>query len=284
MFSEVIVIYKFTVEDIILRHTKRGMDILRPCLPDNFCRAAAEALYNLKRGKILLATGFYVAGFAETDGPPGTLFLAKALNKLGFECTIVTDKFCNGFFDNEGVNAEYIDIDASSEDYETLLNKYSPRALIALERCGINVKGYYADMRGFSISDYTAKIDLMFDEGKQRGIPTFGVGDGGNEIGMGNFKDIINQKLFAAPCVNEVDYPVIATVSNWGGYGLCAYLQTISGHHVMPNYNDVAAYLQKIVNSGSIDGITKKHEPTVDGFSADIEREILCDLNIIAAI
>lgn len=279
-----IVIYKFTVEDIILRRTERGMDILRSCLPDNFCRTAAEALFNLKRGQILLTTGFYVSGFAETDGPPGTLFLAKALNESGFECTIVTDKFCKSFFDNEGVNAEYVDIDASSEDYETILDKYSPKALIALERCGVNVNGDYANMRGLSIAEYTAKIDLMFDKGRQRGIPTFGVGDGGNEIGMGNFKDIIEQKLSIVPCVTKVDYPVIATVSNWGGYGLCTYLQMLSGRHVMPNYDEVAAYLQRIVNLGSVDGITKKHEYTVDGFAPEIEREIIDDLNTAAMI
>lgn len=267
-----------------MRHTKRGMEILRPYLPNNFCETAAKALYSLERGSILLTTGFYVAGFAETDGPSGTLFIAKALNSLGFDCTVVTDKFCRNFFDGDGINTEYADINAPLEYYNLLLDKYAPKALIALERCGINVKGNYANMRGENITNFTAKIDLMFDEGARRKIPTFGIGDGGNEIGMGNFKDIIERELDVIPCVTKVDFPIIATVSNWGGYGICAYLQMISGKHVMPSYNEAYQCLKKIVELGGIDGVTKKHEATVDGFSLDVEREIIDSLNRISAI
>lgn len=278
----VIIILNLTIEDIILRHSSRGMNILCPCLSSDFCGDAACALLNLERGNILLTTGFYVAGFAETDGPPGTFFLAKALNSLGFRCTIVTDKFCRGFF--EGINVEYVDIDASEKYYAEMLDRYSPKALISIERCGVNSKGDYANMRGESIAEHTACIDLIFDDGSQRGIPTFGVGDGGNEIGMGSFREIIEQKLSLVPCEVSVDYPVIATVSNWGGYGLCAYLQMMSGERVLPIYEQVSAYLRKIVDVGSIDGVTKQHEATVDGFSPEIEREIIDNLNVIAAI
>ena len=49
---------------------------------------------------------------------------------------------------------------------------------------------------------------------RQEGIPTFGVGDGGNEIGMGNLKEVIMSKLALTPCDIEVDALIIATVSN----------------------------------------------------------------------
>lgn len=271
-----------TIEDIILRHSSRGMDVLRPHLPSDFCRSAAGALLNLERGNILLTTGFYVAGFAETDGPPGTFFLAKALNSLGFNAVIITDKFCRRFF--EGVNVRYADINASSEYYSELLDRYSPKALISIERCGVNAKGDYANMRGESVAEHTARIDLMFYEGRRRGIPTFGVGDGGNEIGMGNFRDIIERKLSLVPCVVDADHPIIATVSNWGAYGICAYLQIMSGERLLPTYSETAKYLQKIVDMGSIDGVTKRHESTVDGFTPEIEREIIDSLNDIAAV
>lgn len=86
------------IEDIILRHSQRGMQVLRKFMPQDYCRTAAEKLLKLPRGKVLLTTGFYVAGYAETDGPAGTFVLARALQKLGFEPVIVTDKFCRDFF------------------------------------------------------------------------------------------------------------------------------------------------------------------------------------------
>ena len=45
-----------------------------------------------------LVTGFYVPHgqppAAETDGPPGTLMLARALESLGIEVTVLTDELC----------------------------------------------------------------------------------------------------------------------------------------------------------------------------------------------
>lgn len=264
-------------EDIILLHSARGMDLLRPYLPPDFCRRAAAALLGLERGSVLIATGFYVAGFAETDGPPGAFVLAKALNALGFRCTIITDEFCRGFFD--GLETEYVPLSLSPADCAALLDRYEPKALLAIERCGINAHGDYANMRGVSIAEYTAKLDPLFDEGRRRGIPTFGIGDGGNEIGMGHFREVIERELALVPCVTEVDYPIIATVSNWGGYGLCACLQELSGTTVMPRYDEIQAYLSQIVALGSVDGVTKRHTPTVDGFSAEVEREIVALLS-----
>ena len=55
---------------------------------------------------------------------------------------------------------------------------------------------------------------------------TIGIGDGGNEIGMGSLpKEIIesgipNGKVIAA--TTPVDSLIVAGVSNWGGYGLLA--------------------------------------------------------------
>ena len=57
-----------TIADIVLRHSQRGMNLLKELLSDNMYEEAAAKLLQLKKGTILLATGFYVAGFAETDG------------------------------------------------------------------------------------------------------------------------------------------------------------------------------------------------------------------------
>ena len=58
-----------SIEDIVLRHSGRGMNILPNHLDSHYCRHAAQQILSLPRGTILLTTGFYVAGHPETDGP-----------------------------------------------------------------------------------------------------------------------------------------------------------------------------------------------------------------------
>lgn len=263
------------VEDVILRHSQRGMTTLKAYLDEDYCAQAADALLALPKGTVILTTGFYVAGYAETDGPLGTVYLAKALNALGYHAVILTDAFCQGFFEPEQVEVVYAPIDAPKTYYQDLLKQYQPAACIAIERCGENVQGDYANMRGVSIAEHTARIDELFELAKEQHIPTFGVGDGGNEIGMGNLKEVISEKLSLVPCRTCVDHLIIATVSNWGAYGLTACLEAKTGKKVFPSYPEVAKYLESIVALDSVDGVKKEHICTVDGFSAEIEKEIV---------
>lgn len=264
------------VEDITLRHSARGMEVLRPYLPADFCRRAARALLALPRGKVLLSTGFYVKGFAETDGPPGTYFLANALEALGFRPVVVTDGFAEGLFD--GMETLALPPETAEDACTALLDRFRPVALIAVERCGVNARGEYANMRGVSIAAHTAALDPLFDEGRRRGIPTFGIGDGGNEIGMGCFREVIARELALVPCVTEVDFPIIATVSNWGAYGLCACLTEESGRPLLPSDEEVRAYLAFLADKGCVDGVTGQHTPTEDGFPPEVTDEILTAL------
>lgn len=266
-----------TIEDIILRHGQRGMDILRPYCDENFCEAAARCIDGAPRGSVLLATGFYIAGcgIGETDGPPGTVFLAKALEVLGFTPILLTDDHCETFFTCEGLTTVCPSVNDGDAYYEALLDECKPTLLISIERCGKNTQGDYANMRGVSIADHTAKIDRIFELGAARGIPTIGVGDGGNEIGMGNVAPVIAEKLSLAPCNVTVEHLVLATVSNWGAYGLCACLERFSGKKLLPDYPTVMEYLDRIVALGCVDGVTKTQTSTVDGYSTETKREIL---------
>ena len=49
---------KLTPEDVVLRYSKRGMNILKKYLKDGYCRTAAEKLLHAERGTVLLTTGF----------------------------------------------------------------------------------------------------------------------------------------------------------------------------------------------------------------------------------
>ena len=273
-----------TIEDVVLRHSKRGMTVLRSYMSRDYCRQAARRILELEKGTILLTTGFYVAGHAETDGPLGTVVLAKALEKQGFYPVIITDEFCRGFFEAADLEVCYVDVEDGAEKYEALLEKFAPAALISIERCGPNVKNDYANMRGVSIKEYTARTDWLFIQARKQGIPTFGVGDGGNEIGMGNLKEVISGKLELVPCKVKVDTLVIATVSNWGAYAIAAYIQKMTGTKVLPGFSEIKEYLSLIVNMGSVDGVTKEQTLSVAGFSLDVEKEILDGLKTLAAV
>ncbi len=272
------------IEEIILRHSGRGMDILKDYLPEDYCRDAANLILEQERGVILLTTGFYVAGYAETDGPVGTVVLAKALEQLGFQPVIVTDGYCRGYFEMENLQVHYVEVGSSEKVFDDILEQYDPKLLISIERCGENVEGDYANMRGISIAGYTANIDLLFDKAMEKSIPTIGVGDGGNEIGMGNLAEVIAGKLSLVSCKTRVTKLVIATVSNWGAYGLAASLQLLTGKRVYAEYEFIADYLRRTVELGSIDGVDKKHVCTVDGFPETVEREIVGSLHHHAAL
>lgn len=264
-----------SIEDIVLRHSARGMNLLREVMKGCYAKEAAESILSWQRGTVFLTTGFYVAGFAETDGPAGTVFLALALEKQGFTPVIVTDEFCKGFFELKKIKTVYMPFDFGENWCKNLLKEYNPVGLISVERCGKNLNGDYENMRGKSISEFTAETDILFELclGK---IPTVGVGDGGNEIGMGNVSDFIRQNLTLVPCRVKTDCLVIATVSNWGAYAIVAYLESLSGvSGLLPDFEKVKNYIEETVKIGSVDGVSGKKSVSVDGFGMDIEKEIL---------
>jgi len=129
-------------------------------------------------------------------------------------------------------------------------------------------------VRTVSIAEKTARVDLFFEIAAGK-IPTIGVGDGGNEIGMGNVASLIKKNLSLTPCVIKTDLLVIATVSNWGAYAITAYLEKLSGKKLLMSYEDVLDYIQKTVEIGSVDGVLKERVVSVDGFGMETEKEII---------
>lgn len=267
-----------SIEDIVLRHSKRGMPILRKYLPQSYLTNAAEEILTWKRGTVLLTTGFYVAGYAETDGPLGTMALAGALRKLGFFPVIVTDRYCEGYFEAEDIAVEYMDLDADDAAADAILEKYQPVGLISVERCGRDLNGIYANMRHVDISAGTAPCDALFLKALGT-IPTIGVGDGGNEIGMGNVAEAVRTRLDLVPAEVKADILVIATVSNWGAYGIVAALEQLTRLPLLLSFSKAERFLRRTVGMGSVDGISHEHIVRVDGFGMETEKEILDGLH-----
>ena len=271
-----------TIEDIILDQDKRGMLALRPHLPDDYCSQAAQFIMD-HPGHVIIVTGFYVvmAGKPETDGPPGALAIGEALKHLGRTITYVSDSYTTPVLQRYANGSDVIDfpidnVVASKKYAKTILDQVKPSLLISIERCGRTREDTYLNMRYVDISAHTARLDYLFDSD----IPSVGIGDGGNEIGMGNLAEVIPtvDSLPDYPAVNQVDRLVIASVSNWGGYGLVAALSKITRKNLLPSVESETAMLHGMIESGVVDGTTGDAVPTVDNFSADENGALLARL------
>ena len=261
-----------SIEDIILEHDKRGVSALRPYLPADFCSQAARYVME-HPGPAAIATGFYIlmAGGPETDGPPGAIAIGNALRSLGRRVSYVTDTHTAPVLrDLAGDAAEVIDfpiagVETSRRLASEVLARLSPGLLVSIERCGRTGEDTYLNMRAADITPYTARLDYLFE----LGVPSVGIGDGGNEIGMGNLAEIIPTKdrLPQQPAVTKVDRLVIASVSNWGGYGLVAALSLLAGRNLLPSAEHETALIHRMVDLGVVDGTTGSAVATVDNFS-----------------
>ena len=272
-----------TIEDIILEQDKRGMLALRPYLPDNYCTQAAQFIDD-NPGGVIIVTGFYVvmAGKPETDGPPGAIAIGEALKGLGRTVTYVSDEYTTPVLRRYANGSAVIDfpidgIEASKQHAKDILEQVKPSLLISIERCGRTRDDTYLNMRYVDISPNTARLDYLFDSD----VPSVGIGDGGNEIGMGNLAEVIPtiDSLPAYPAVNQVDRLIIASVSNWGGYGLVAALSRIFGKNLLPSVESETAMLHGMIESGVVDGTTGDAVPTVDNFSAEENGALLARLH-----
>ncbi len=267
------------IEDLILQHSgQRGIHKLRHALPSDFCARAAEAILS-HPGKVLITTGFWVGGHCETDGPPGAIVLADVLRELGSEVLFVGDLYCSDILrvcrDYPVINFPIADHEASRHFADLLLAQEQPSLLISIERCGMSADRRYYNLREEDISEYTAKIDYLF----QGDLPSIGIGDGGNEIGMGNLLDAIQeQELPIVPCVTTVVFPVIATVSNWASYGIIAYLSRKTQQNYIRCLR-IREILEQLIDLGVVDGVTKMPQLSVDGFPLSMIETLIAELS-----
>ena len=268
-----------TIEDIILDHDKRGMLALRPHLPPDFCSQAAGFVMD-HPGDVVIVTGFYItmSGGPETDGPPGAVAIGEALQALGRQVKYVSDAYTTPVLQSWVDHSNIVDfpiagIPESKQQAADILDRIKPSLLISIERCGRNRDDSYLNMRSRDISPQTARLDYLFDHD----VPSVGIGDGGNEIGMGNLVDVIPavETLPDLPAVSTVDRLIVASVSNWGGYGLVAGLSRLAGKNLLPSVEHETRIITAMVEAGAVDGTTGNAIPTVDDFTVEENAALL---------
>jgi hypothetical protein len=111
--------------------------------------------------------------------------------------------------------------------------------------------------------------------------PSVGIGDGGNEIGMGNLESEIPTvpTLVKIPCVTRNTKLIISSVSNWGGYGLVAALSHRRGQNLLPSVEAEQGLIKRTVDAGAVDGMSTKQEYKVDGFTLEENSQTLVRLH-----
>lgn len=239
-------------------------DAARGQRPDALCYSAAEMLADrLAPGRpVLITTGFFVAPWMaqEADGPIAAATLARALALAFRAVPIVVTEHVNvpgtvQMCQAAGLAATTVeralaaphkvavvgfplDDARAADEARRLLAALEPAALVAIEKPGRNARGVYHNGAGFDVSPLVAKVDHLFEQARALGIPTVGVGDGGNEIGMGRIADTVRAVVptggrCQCPCASgnaaatETDYLVVGSVANWGAYAIEACLAAL---------------------------------------------------------
>jgi hypothetical protein len=273
-----------TIEDIILNHDRRGINALRPHVPADFCGQAAR--YILEHpGPVIITTGFYIlmSDAPETDGPPGAFAIGDAVRSLGHPVAYAADAPMMGmmasWLSRRGDASTIIDFPISDEDGENdrftqeVVAQHQPALVLSIERCSPDAGGIYRNMRARDISPQTARIDRLFG----LGLPSIGIGDGGNEIGMGNLQEVIAtaDQLPDHPAVVGCDRLVISSTSNWGGYGLVAALSLEVGRNLLPDVDTDADCIRYLVDAGAVSGVSGEHDYLVDEFTLEENAAVL---------
>ncbi|TNF05459.1 MAG: DUF4392 domain-containing protein [Gammaproteobacteria bacterium] len=262
------------IEQLLVERNMRGMADLRPHLRPGYCLRAAEYLRHC-RGPVLIGTGFPVLDTFETDGPAGAIALYKALEAQGAEPVLVCgEQLATSFAGDFRVEAMPLGFSpALPERIREILAVIRPELVVSIELPGRARDGRYYNMRGEDISEYTFCFDDFLT---LAGCPTIAIGDGGNEIGMGNVVDAL-ASLDITPSATCCDELVIADVSNWAAHGLVAMLSYWSDKDFLSEW-DNRAVLEYLAARGSVDGVTRENTLSEDGLPCESGKMLVAGL------
>jgi hypothetical protein len=300
--------------------------------------AACRSIADMPQPRLAVVTGFTIPGTdpptAETDGPLGALFLARALVPIGLDVALAADGTAVPAL-AAGLRAcglaervPLVTLPDAPGAYEGTIRERSHALhhdylmrfttevgsvthLIALERAGPNhtresigfegaseawelfprevpeaQRGRCLSMRGRDVTPFTRPAHLLFEKlpwAMVGGRTTIGIGDGGNEIGMGKLpwatvrRNVPQGGLVA--CRVPADHLIVAGVSNWGAYALAAGVRRLRGAPPDPALYDVERereLLRLMVEAGPlVDGVTGEPTVTVDGLTFERYAQVL---------
>ncbi|HSS03597.1 MAG TPA: glutamate cyclase domain-containing protein [Solirubrobacterales bacterium] len=254
---------------------------------------AARSIARHPEPTVAVMTGVFIPWAeppaAETDGPIGSAELAVGLTAAGWSARVVTDEQCadavRASLEAAGTGVDIpldvVPVSAGARDaVGSLISRYQDDVgvthMVAVERLGPGRDGRVYDMSGRDVSTVTAPLDELFSAANWTRI---GIGDGGNELGMGT----LPAKIVAANvdlgerihCVVPCDHLIVSGTSNWGAQALLAAIAVLRKERAgtllerfTPEGN--SAILRDTVAKGpAVDGVTQTRENSVDGLPAE---------------
>ncbi|CAA0101602.1 Uncharacterised protein [Halioglobus japonicus] len=252
------------VETLLVDRNPRDMRRASESLQTGYFLRAARHLHQLQ-GTVIIATGFPVSGTFETDGPVGAMALYTSLQILGARPVIACGAplACALREHYEVLELHARDLPTARAEADIQLTALQPQAVVVIESPGLAADGRYYNMHGKDISAFCTIFDPFISLAN---CPTIAIGDGGNEIGMGNIGNILTS-LDIRPSVTGCDELLVADVSNWGVYGLIAFLGMWAQQDLLADIAPLEL-LDYLSSRGSVDGVTGKNTLTEDGLPA----------------
>ncbi len=244
---------------------------------------AAQSIAAAGEPNVVVLTGAYIPWAtppaAETDGPPGAALLASGLQGLGITARLLTDRRCMPAVmaaQEEASQSLPVDVcSGDSGDVARLLESYEHLGVthvVSVERMGPAQDNVVRNFRGEDITSFTPSFQPLFDEG--RAWTTIGVGDGGNELGMGNVPASVVKSAIdhgeRIHCTIACDFLIVAGVSNWGALGLLLAVGMLRDGSKAVLSERVSArshreVVEACVRAGAVDGTVGRSIASVDG-------------------
>lgn len=246
--------------------------------------AACRSLAEHPSPVVEVVTGFWIprARLGETDGPLGAAYLARTLGALGMRVSIVCDPFCSAAID--AVVTEPTRRTGGPCTHRIALERVGPShtpASIRATHDDATLATFLREvpaerhdrchtMRGIDITENMGDVAGLFEA---TDAVTIGIGDGGNEIGMGKIpwplvrQDVPNGATIA--CRIATDFLIVAGVSNWGAYALASGVAVARGVRPPADWYDLDrehGILKAMVAAGPlVDGVSGQVIDQVDG-------------------
>lgn len=253
---------------------------------------------------VLISTGFTVPPWnrAEADGPMSAATLARAID-FALEATpiIVTEgEHVNSIkqilstselqvaepeeavsgYRKVAVTSMPVSKQREAERSEELLDKYDPAAIVTIEKPSRTHDGTYRNGVEYDVSDVTAGVDTLIEMARNQNVITIGIGDGGNEVGMGRIHDTVAEifsEEFAA--VTKTDHLVVASTANWGAYGVEALLAVLAENPNVMHTREMEEEVQKATkHAGIVDPLTGFADGWLDATPPNVSQNVVDQL------